>query len=115
MGDHAVVAGLELVEPPGRISAEALSELVERTGGRVGAVNVGARQARAAIPGEMHGLGESAVRLSHFVAGGPRDVLPGGHSADPQRPRGDAAPYLALRDDRAPLRGPVIDETTSVF
>src|SRR5258708_35093772 len=92
MGDHAVVAGLELVEPPGRISAEALSELVERTGGRVGAVNVGARQARAAIPGEMHGLGESAVRLSHFVAGGPSGAPPGGRSPETCPPAGGGGP-----------------------
>src|SRR5258708_20035120 len=111
MGDHAVVAGLELVEPPGRISAEALSELVERTGGRVGAVNVGARQARAAIPGEMHGLGESAVRLSHFVAGGPCDRPRGGPSPDPERARAHQTPHPAPLPYLSPPPAPPITDT----
>ena len=108
------MASLQLVVLPRRVVAQARGELVERTGGRVGAVNVGALQARAAVPGEMHGLGESAVRLAHLVARGPGDVLSVGHTENLERKRIDEAAYLALIDQGAAIRMQVIEQAFSV-
>ncbi len=74
-----------------------------------------ARQSGAPVPGEVDRLSESAVRLVHFVAPDPGDVLRLGHPENFERQRIDEPADLALVDDCAAIRMQVVEQAFPVF